>query len=373
MRQLLFLLSFLLLNAALADDTAYQYDLRNTANGSQELWFFHPTYKEDVKLGAVEFWPKGTKLFHWANATPEQAQAWNDAGKIPASVLENLKVHNIGASGGGFYASTSPTDSMGYGNTLVVVTLPKDMRVLRTVSGVALNISDQARALEKMKFSAITVSHSRTWVNIVDVNMLTQEFVADENFFRDYRFEQLPAPESLEKLFQRFPNLRQEHYYKDLQTEIKQLEKDFKSTNREVAHAAALKLFDQGDFQFKRDLLTDMRPTYVNEEIMNKAISMMNVQDHLFAIAQGIIYTASKKKELRLKAYQALLRSSAPPMSMPHMLRGVSQRDASNLLAEALEVHGENLPKFLTDIIEAKKRAGMWKPDIIMCSKIFAS
>lgn len=372
-RQLLFLLSFLFLNAALADDTTYQYELRNAAHGGQELWFFHPTYKEDMKIGVVETWKKGMKLFHWANATPEQAQSWNDSGKIPASVLENLKVHNIGAAGGGFYASTTLTDSMHYGNTLVIVTLPKDMRVLRTVSATGVNVAAHARELEKMKFSAITVSHTRTWVNVVDVNMLTQEFVADENFFRNYRFEQLPKPESLGKLFQRFPNLRQEHYYKDLYAEVKQLERDFKSTNREVAHAAALKLFDKADFQFKRDLLTDMRPTYVNEEIMNKAISMMNIEDHLFGVAHGIIYAASKKKELRYKAYRALITSSAPPLSMPSMLRGISQRDASNLLSEALEVHGENMPKHLQNFINDMKRAGTWNPDVMMCSKIFAS
>lgn len=163
MRMMIFFLSFLFLNAASADDSVYQYELRNASNGTQELWCLHPLQKVDIMLGTVEAWKKGTKLFHWANATPEQAQAWNEAGKIPESVLENLKIHNVGAAGGGFYASLSPTDSLSYGKTLVVVTLPNEMRVLRTVSSSSANIIEYARELEKMKFSAITVSHTRTW------------------------------------------------------------------------------------------------------------------------------------------------------------------------------------------------------------------
>lgn len=372
MRRILFFLSFLFLNAASAEDSAYQYELRNTAMGNQELWCLHPVRKIQIKLGTVEVWKKGTKLYHWANGTPEQAQAWNESGKIPEKVLENLKIHNIGAAGGGFYASLSPTDSMSYGKNLVVVTLPQDMRVLRTVSRGGANIPDHAKEIEKMKFSAITVNHTRTWVNVVDAKMLTQEFVADENFLRNYRFERLPTPDNLEVLFQRFPELRQDPYYKELVVEVKQLEKDFKSTNREVAHTAALKVIERADYQFMRDLLSEMRPTYVNEEIMNKVIPLMNVEDHLFNFVHGIIYTASKKKELRYKAYQALLRSSTPPPTMHHLLQNVSQKEASSLLSEALDIHGKDLPQNLKYLIEQMKSAGTWKPEII-CSKIFAS
>lgn len=372
MRMILFLLSFLFLNAASAGNSGYQYELRTTANGTQEIWFYHPTFKEDVKLGIVETWKKGTTLFHWANATPSQAQAWNDAGKISESVLENLKIHNVGAAGGGFYASTSPTDSISYGNTLVVVTLPKDMRVVRTVTSGGVDVHVHAKDLEEMKFSAVTVDHTRTWLNVVDVNMLTQEFVADENFFRTYRFEKLPKPESLELLLTRFPNLRQETYYKDLISEAKQLRKDFKSTNREVAHAAILKAIDKADSPLLTDLFSELRPSYINEEVINKVTTLMKIQDGLFGLANSVLYYGSKNEKLRYRAYQAMITSSAPPESMPALLEKVSTRDASNLLNEALEVHGENLPNKLRDLIQKMKREGTWKPEII-CSKIFAS
>lgn len=361
----------LLVQSAFAGDK-FEYEARVNHKGVQEIWLYKKTDNEYQKLGEVEIIKKGTDLFHWANATPEQARWWHEAGKISPKLLAKLK-NTLGAAGGGFYVSTSPVDSARYGNTLVVVTLPKDMRILRTSATKNANWISHNSELEKMGVSAVTVPHRRTWMNILDAKMLTKEFVADENYFIDKKLQKLPGLKLLKNLFERFPNLQSDPYYQDMLKEAKQLAKAVKSTKHEIADAAVLRVLNQGESDYILDVISEMRPSYVTSEIVGKFSTLLQYEDYTYQVITGGIYTVAKRNPaLRSQIYSVLLK--LPTMHL-FVLEGLDKIDtvtASNLLNEAALYHGKNIPEEIQEKIDKMKINKTWNP-ILTCDKIFAS
>lgn len=122
---------------------------------------------------------KGTPLYHWGDATPEQAAKWNAAGSISPDLLNHLIDTNQGAYGGGFYASTDRTDSMSYGNTQITIVIPHDVKIIDQAvnEGLILNQPGVNAHIAKLGISAFRNASRPTWHNFIDAKSLTKEHV----------------------------------------------------------------------------------------------------------------------------------------------------------------------------------------------------
>lgn len=150
-------------------------------NHRQAVYYINEQGKVRL-MGQVGKIRAGTELFHWGNATPEQAESWDKAGKISPDLLNRLKVdNNFGALGGGFYASLSRVDSMSYGNTQIILRIPKTIRILLNTPTYGMTGDEWVKViaqLDKVGISALQNHNMPTWFNIIDADALTREHVA---------------------------------------------------------------------------------------------------------------------------------------------------------------------------------------------------
>lgn len=163
---------------------------------------------EITRLGQITKIRAGTEFFHWGNGTPEQAESWDKAGKIPPDLLNRLRAdNNFGALGGGFYASLSPTDSMSYGNVQIILRMPRAMKVLSEVAPYAVQGEQWNKVmsqLDRLGVSALQNQSQTTWFNIIDAEALTQEHVAKA---RDWQGRLERSGKEIKELMEKFPYL----------------------------------------------------------------------------------------------------------------------------------------------------------------------
>ncbi|MBS1971027.1 MAG: hypothetical protein JSU04_12005 [Bdellovibrionales bacterium] len=292
-------------------------------NGGQEAWLHDG--RVETLLGKIEVWKKGMFLFHWGDATPEQAKAWNDAGRISPELLGYLKTQE-GFSGGGFYVSTSPVDSHGYGNTLVVIELPNDIRVLKSHVTGTIDWNRLHSQLEGFHISAITVSHMESWATILDSEALTREQVADAQFFKAYHFNKIPRADMLADFEKKIPGLKNEQTYKDLVTELKQLKKDLKSTDIEKVTAATEKLISRGEQRLIEESLFEFRPKYANEETVDLVVPLLKSKSRLSSSAVQLLWkVVNNKKDLRMYTYTSILKNSEEENIRAFAIKGLEK------------------------------------------------
>lgn len=171
---------------------------------------------QDVLIGYVGKIRKGMPLYHWGNATPEQAAKWNAAGSISPGLLSYLISTNEGAYGGGFYASTDRTDSMHYGNTQITIIIPQDIKIVDKAVNAdqILNEPGVNEHIAKLGISAFRNSNMPTWHNFIDANSLTKEHVTTLIEWKDsWKKAQFKTA-----LLKKFPELLQ---FRQVQTENK--------------------------------------------------------------------------------------------------------------------------------------------------------
>lgn len=179
--------------------------LVKTENGREAVYVERTG--ESLFIGYVGKIRKGTPLYHWGNATPDQAAKWDAAGSISPDLLNYLISTNAGAHGGGFYASLSRTDSMNYGNTQITIVIPHEIKIIDQAKNPdrILNRSGINEDIAKLGISAFRNQANPTWHNFIDVNSLTKEHVTT---MAEWRFSWRNVQGKVEVL-ERFPELLQ--------------------------------------------------------------------------------------------------------------------------------------------------------------------
>lgn len=341
------------------------------------VWLGIDGHKET--LGNVETLKKGTLLYHWANATPEQAKAWNDAGHISPALLERLKTGQ-GFVGGGFYVSNDPIDSQGYGNTLVVIELQKDIQFLRTNNHKGWN--DLWPEFARNQISGLSVAHTKNWLNIVDADALTKEHVADAGLFKSFTPKKLPSLIDIDSLLtRRFPELQNDPVYKKISEKVHTLMKDLQSKTAQSPIALA-EIFKNGSDALKYDAIaaimsdTKDNPAFSKENILtllkeseidNKFAIPRRVTENIAHTFRWLITNKNPESDFVLE------HSTSSRYVLKALLTSISElppERASRLLQEAYYNLGDNKPSDLIAVIDRLKREGKWNPPV-MCQGVF--
>lgn len=330
---------------------------------------------DEVKAGTIEVIPKGTLLYHWGNATPEQAKAWNDAGKISPDLLAKLRLGS-GFAGGGFYVSKNYFDSIGFGNTLVVIELQKDIKIVHTDLYFKWSNPTLAAA-EKIGVSAAGVPHTRNWMNIIDADALIKEFVADAKFFANHLPEKIEPSEYLEALTQKIPGLNEETAFQEIALETRKLEKGLLSKNNKTASNAFLKILESGSQGAKQNAFNKLdaakNPAVYSRQTIDLLVKMTSDENSIMKMAATRYLYLAGQKNSPINSYLF-----SRIVDVPAVLYGVAKNiqeqlpadQASTLFQEAVSKLGDQTPSTVQDIIAEMKQQGTWNPQI-MCSKAF--
>ncbi|MBO9665280.1 MAG: hypothetical protein J7501_00510 [Bdellovibrio sp.] len=342
--------------------------------GAQEVLAVSESGTES-RLGQLEVLPKGTRLYHWEKASDSQIKKWNSEGKISSERLRKLK-DGRGFAGGGYYVSQSPLDSNNYGNTLVVVELPKDILLLRVSSGSELTSwPGVIPGLEAKGISGISVLHSPTWINMIDIEALSKIHVGTEQDLLTVKLDKYERPWNYKKLFEVFPNLESNPNFKtsnDKMNEImKQLKKPSDSARlavEEIAESGSMNLVTE---VLKKAALQNISDNAIHNvaqrglyESFRDVIEKMDsdVDRSYFAIGEGFksnsIYINSIVSN-KLTAMDQKLGQKTD----------VSKRTA--MLQSAMEYWGKNLPPLLEyHIAVYKQYSRQWLPHPL-CRTVF--
>ncbi|MBS1971026.1 MAG: hypothetical protein JSU04_12000 [Bdellovibrionales bacterium] len=372
MRSLKFIFMILILlsiaNAAMAQEYIFKVDNMN------QVWITPPGASTFL-AGTIETIPKGTLLYHWGKATPEQAKAWDEAGKISPDLLERLK-QGQGFVGGGFYVSKDPTDSSSYGNVQVVVELTKDIQVIKSEPGVTWGMRLWP-TLEKNGISGVGVTHTHTWMNIIDAEALTKEFVATSEFYKKNHLKQLTTRERFTDFMSKFPELEADPFYQEFGQKIDKLATDIMSTDRPAAIAAFTEVFEHGNDLSKTKALSS---TYMNQryaalsdkKTVDYALKALKGNNTLAQEAQyALAYLVKQPRQINnyvfANATKNLLLMTDLLAPMKHQL---SSDRYSALLQEAKYYLAKENPYYIRKAIEDLKEKGRWNPPM-MCELVF--
>jgi hypothetical protein len=330
-------------------------------------------------LGTIETLKKGTFLYHWAKATPEQAKAWHEAGRISPTVLDRLK-QGSGFAGGGFYASLDPLDSHGYGGTLVVIELQKDIKLLRTNNYARWN--DLWPEFARNQISGLSVMHTRSWLNIVDAEALTKEFVADAGFFKAHPPKSLPQVDEIITLTRSiFPELENDPEYKRIFEKVRTLMEDLQAKNAK-SPVALQEILTKGSVSLKRAAMSYLTNDIKNHPALTKENILMMIKhteaENKFVsttfLTQAIAYTLSNIANLKNESADFVLehgtRSKFVFNSLISAVLKLPPERASQLLQEAYYNLQDNPPADLINVIEQLKSEGKWHPPLV-CRGVF--
>lgn len=347
-------------------------EIRSTARGAQEVWATDGQ-EPFQKYGEVEVLKKGSLLYHWAKASPDQAKAWNEIGRIPREVFDSIKANGPGAAGSGFYTSIDPIDSIMYGNVQQVVELPEDIRILRTnKKGPFISWYKYQTAFESLGLSGFSHSTNRNWLNISQPEALTKVFVANEQHYKDHPLKAIPHHESLKQLLDYMPGLKTEPHYINLLNEAEKISADIKSTDLMTSVSALKRVLHNGSIlkiqttiQNVSFMPTDKRITltqYVVPEFLKLAITP---DESGHQAIEFLLNLAQKIEEIRMHTYSDLLKL---PHAIPRTLEAFNwyqrpdDRVVSNLLIEASRYYSKSKNATLQAGIESLKKAGRWNP-----------
>lgn len=330
---------------------------------------------QESTAGKTQVIPKGTLLYHWGKATPEQAKAWNDEGKISPDLLARLRLGS-GFAGGGFYVSTNYLDSMWYGNTLVVVELQKDIHVISGPEGFRWS-NPVMGAVEKIGYSAAVVAHNTTWMNIFDSEALTKTFVADADFFVNHLPKNIDEASKFKDLFKRIPGLSEDPTFQQLAQESDKLIEDLHSKNPEIASNAFQRIIENGSSAVKKLALEKLsafpEALVFSEKNIDILVQMANKSANPidnFGL-RALIIAARTKRSTSYYLFSKNTRHRAFLHNAAQFIREQLPPDqASTLFQEAADKFRNDPPIGMGEQIAIMKKAGTWNPQI-MCSKVF--
>lgn len=181
----------------------------------QEVW---STDGNRSKLGVLRRLKRGTQLFHWQDAKGKLTSEIKTEGKISDSVM-NLLLNQEGVVGGGFYVSTNPIDSGTYGNTLIIVTLPQDMILLKVWPYAGGNTDFWQQyygALKQAGILALGNDQELNWLTIIDAAPLTHVEVATPESMSLYQFTVIPEQGEMKKFMSQHPDFAQNQNFQNL-------------------------------------------------------------------------------------------------------------------------------------------------------------
>lgn len=324
--------------------------------------------------GQIQVLRKGTRLFHWGEATPEQARSWNNAGRISPELLAHLRLGD-GYAGGGFYVSRDILDSQNYGNTLVVIELPKDINIVNSSDGFKWS-RPTLGALEKLGVSAAVVPNSRTWMNIIDAEALTKEFVADADFFKKNLPSKIQFSEDLKELFEKFPELKEDPVYKKLAQDTLDLMTEFDSKDSKIASSAFLKILEKGSLKLKTYAFTRFSfkqdsPIF-SEKTIDALLKMIKERiSHGAHAISALKIAASIDRPINRYLYSKISDIPEVLSQVAHDIRQqLPPEQASAIFQEAQFKLGNKTPPTVQSQINDMKAKGLWNPPM-MCHKIF--
>lgn len=322
----------------------------------------------EMVLGELKTFPKGTRFYHWEKATSSQIKTWNAEGKISAERIANLRKTN-GFSGGGYYVSLSPLDSINYGNTAVIVELPKDITIMKVTYSNYANWDAVILALQERGVSAVSVRHTQTWFNFFDIEALSKIHVGTEKDFVNLKITTYEEPWSYKKLFKLFPGLENVESLKASQAKMESIYKGLKKPNEEVRLAV-----EEIAKNSSMNLVMDVFKKVSVENVSMKAIT--------YAM-EGIRYTSEKY------VFKSI---ASDPNKMKHAFIEAIRSDSQYIHGPAIRILAEtsmdisertwilqraqelmiNSPKYqFNNLVEYyKKTPGQWLPHPL-CRAVF--
>ncbi|WP_413558793.1 hypothetical protein [Bdellovibrio sp. HCB209] len=366
---LFLLIHFVCFSLARAADSASPEIIffEKNAAGVEEV-VFRDQHSTQV-LGELQTLPKGTRLYHWEKATASQIKSWNAEGKISAERLEKLKGPSREFSGGGYYVSLSPLDSVNYGNTVVIVELPKDIKILKLYAPLSWSANGFRAAVEKKGISVLTVPHTPTWMNLFDAEALTNIHVGTEKDFVDFKFDGFERPWNYEKFFELFPGLKNSESLSSASEKMTSIYKSLKKPSEE-ARLAVEAIVKTGSM----NLVTDVFKKASAENISMKAIkdavdgyryaSMKELYKTLKSDPEKLNYALSEgmRSDYFFLSNSAITALASAPLS-------VSQRTL--ILQKFEERNGGNINYQARALINSyKMKPGQWLPHQL-CSAVF--
>ncbi|MBO9667521.1 MAG: hypothetical protein J7501_12000 [Bdellovibrio sp.] len=369
MRYLIMVVSLLLPFFAYGAKSHGIIEIVDTEYGTQEVWAEFQIYGKPVKrkVGDVEVIKKGTHLYHWGRATPEQAKQWNEAGKISPELLQRL-LQQQGRVGGGFYASLNPVDSSSYGNTLMVIDVPHDIEIVRSISNDgSIPWAWLSRSLLQSGLSGVGNDNVRQWMTIIDANALTKEFVMGVNEFKKITFNKLFAPSQTSLFQQAHPEFASSSNFVDLHARSKAaMEKmslggaNSQDTFQEVLKIGSEIMVEQAIAVFGEESLTfEVLVKFGKEEG-----ALTNLLRSFYPSAP--IHTTIRQAALISEfSYDRRTANS-------FLLASEDKVEATRLLQEAEKYWGAKLPKEIATTIDTLKSSKSWFPAPV-CSQVFAN
>ncbi len=206
-----YLFLFTLLSASLSYSETYMSRLGNFRifaehqDTEMHLWVKFDGEKNKIYIGKSELIPQGTQLFHWTNMTDEIMNEHFGHG-IPKNFDKYGYAYAV--AGAGFYVSTNPSDSLRFGNRLLVATMPSSVRAISTVD-IQLSkdqkdslFSDFSPILRKIGIQALKFRD--TWYNFISPEPLDNvRWAYDGN--KTFKFSKIPAEPTIERLLEQNP------------------------------------------------------------------------------------------------------------------------------------------------------------------------
>ncbi|WP_413292550.1 hypothetical protein ACLSU7_14185 [Bdellovibrio sp. HCB185ZH] len=364
---LFFLLHLVCFSFAFAADepilNADKIFLEKNSSGVTEVFFRYQAI--DLKLGELEMVPKGTRLYHWEKATDSQISRWNSEGKISEERLNALKKLN-GNSGGGFYVSSSPLDSINYGSTAIVVELPKDMMLLKVTSDNKIHWNPTLAALQSKGISMISVRHTPTWINVIDVETLSKIHVGTADDFKGIKISTPERPWSYKKFFKLFPDLKNEENLKNPSAEMDALYKAIQVPGEEGSKALEF-IIRNGSSNMAKEVVDKASVENFTKETIKAAI-MRNFFSYN-SLFEKLSSNPEKYGYVLLEGFKNSHTASVAWSSMRSTPMDVSER--TRILQLAQKAQGtDSLPYVDILILEYKGKPGQWLPHPL-CQEVF--
>lgn len=131
-----------------------------------------PGLHTPLNLGKMVLLKAGTVFVHWGNQ-PEISTLQKIGLTRDFLAKSILSSPSSDVEGGGFYVSTSPTDSMAYGVDAVMFEINKDIKVVQSGWIQSSDRLDIVLALRNAGISAIQETAHPTWYNIIHEDVMS--------------------------------------------------------------------------------------------------------------------------------------------------------------------------------------------------------
>lgn len=358
---LFFLLHLICYSYAFAD-LEYIF-LEKNSSGVTEVIFRNQN--SEITLGELQTLPKGTRLYHWEKASASQIKKWNSEGKISEERLNALKKLG-GNSGGGFYASLSPLDSINYGNTAIVIELPKDTFSLHLTTNNGFFWNAILPELQRKGISIVSVRHTPTWLNVIDPETLSKIHVATAKDFEGLKIETIERPWSYKKFFKLFPELENHEYLKKSFEKMEVVYKAIKVPSDE-GRAAVAAIMESGSSDLAKEVFKKASVGNFTKESIKAALARKFF--YYGPLFEKLSLDSEKYSYVLIEGLKNGSTEAVASNSMRSTPMDVYER--TRILQTVMEFQGET-PSYYVDTLvkEYKSQPGQWLPHPL-CKQIF--